>query len=48
MIRGSKVTECVEDGVLISVQKITGKGECAGDELYLIICHKLDRCSKKS
>ena len=30
MIRGSKVTECVEDGVLISVQKITGKGECAG------------------
>ena len=30
MIRGLKVTECMEDGVLISVQKMTGKGECAG------------------
>ena len=30
MIRGSKVTQCVEDRVLITVQKIMGKGECAG------------------
>ena len=29
MIRGSKVTQCVEDGVLITVQKITGKRGCA-------------------